>query len=212
MLGALIDVVCHLGGLQASWHRRLHQTMGPLELFLLALSMAMDAFAVSLVAGSLPQIRGFRPAFRISFHFGLFQLLMPILGWIAGSILQQFIGAFDHWAAFGLLCIVGIRMIWSARSPQAFQLTDPSRGWVLVALSLAVSVDALAVGLSLGVLRIPVGYPALVIGIVTGGLSVIGLRIGAGLRNEWGTMFQAIGGMVLMIIGLHIVLSHLLPG
>src|SRR5512140_2130790 len=121
------------------------------EVFLIALSMAMDAFAVCLVAGSMNQANGPRPAFRLSFHFGLFQFVMPVIGWFAGRTLEPLIRDYDHWIAFGLLAFVGGRMVYAALRGEEEQPLDPSRGWTLVLLSIAVSVDALAIGLSLGV-------------------------------------------------------------
>ena len=184
--------------------------MSFLGILLLAVSMAMDAFAVSLGAGSLPETQGPRPTFRLAFHFGLFQFIMPILGWLAGASIEPFIGGVDHWIAFGLLAFVGIRMIRSGLSKgEEENPKDPSRGWTLVLLSVAVSIDALAVGLSLGVLGMPVGYPALVIGLTTGVLSVAGLRLGHGVGGRLGRPFQIIGGLLLIGIGLRIVIMHL---
>lgn len=183
--------------------------MSFLSILVLALSMAMDAFAVSLAAGALPEIRGFRPNFRLAFHFGLFQSIMPVLGWLAGASIEPFIRTFDHWIAFALLSFVGLRMINAARQPVDVQKHDPSRGWTLVLLSVAVSIDALAVGLSLGVLGIAVGYPALIIGVTTAVISVAGLRLGHGLGGRLGRPFEIIGGLLLIGIGVRIVLLHL---
>ena len=183
--------------------------MSFLGILLLAVSMAMDAFAVSLGAGSLPETQGPRPTFRLAFHFGLFQFIMPILGWLAGASIEPFISGVDHWIAAALLAFVGVRMIEAGRRPAGLPAADPSRGWTLVLLSVAVSLDALAVGLSLGVLGIPVGYPALVIGLTTGALSVAGLRLGHGLGGKLGRPFQIVGGVLLIGIGLRILLLHL---
>ena len=184
--------------------------MSFLAILLLAVSMAMDAFTVSLGAGSLPETQGPRPTFRLAFHFGLFQFIMPILGWLAGATIEPFISGVDHWIAFALLVFVGIRMIDAARRRADMPSVDPSRGWTLVLLSVAVSLDALAVGLSLGILGIPVGYPALVIGLTTGALSVAGLRLGHGFGRKLGKPFQIIGGVLLIGIGLRILVLHLM--
>jgi putative Mn2+ efflux pump MntP len=183
--------------------------MPVLEVLLLGLSMGMDAFAVCIAAGSLPQVQGPRPAFRLAFHFGLFQFLMPILGWLAGAGLEPFIRGFDHWLAFGLLGIVGARMIYSALRGQEAQTLDPSRGLTLVVLSVAVSIDALAVGLTLGFLSISAVYPAVSIGVVTGLVSLVGLRLGRDVGARYGSWFKGLGGIVLIAIGLRILLSHL---
>ncbi len=182
------------------------------EVLLIAVSMAMDAFAVCLVAGSLNRATGGRSAFRLSFHFGLFQFIMPVVGWLAGKTLEPLIRNYDHWLALGLLAFVGIRMIVSALQGEEAQPADPSRGWTLVALSVAVSIDALAVGLSLGVLGISVWYPAIIIGIVTGLLSLLGLRIGQRFGSRLGKPVEIIGGLVLIGIGVRIVISHLMGG
>ncbi len=186
--------------------------MPVVEVLLIAVSMAMDAFAVCLVAGSLNHASGGRSAFRLSFHFGLFQFLMPVLGWLAGMTLEPIIKNYDHWVALGLLGFVGVRMIVAALRGDESQPADPSRGWTLVALSVAVSIDALAVGLSLGVLGISVWYPAFVIGIVTGLLSLLGLRLGQRFGNRLGRPVEIVGGLVLIGIGLRIVITHLMGG
>ncbi len=180
------------------------------EILLIALGMAMDAFAVCLAAGSLHETRGPRPAFRLSFHFGLFQFIMPVLGWLAGATVEWLIRDYDHWIAFSLLGLVGVRMIYSAFSGNESYLPDPSRGWTLVLLSIAVSIDALAVGFSLGLLDVFVWYPAILIGVVTGILSLVGLRLGNAFGTVFGQRIRVIGGIVLIAIGVRILTSHLL--
>lgn len=182
------------------------------EVLLIAISMAMDAFAVCLVAGALNQANGARPAFRLSFHFGLFQFIMPVLGWVAGMSLEPLIRNYDHWLALALLGFVGVRMIVAALHGEETQPADPSRGWTLVALSVAVSIDALAVGLSLGVLGLSVWYPAIIIGVVTGLLSLLGLRLGQRFGSRLGKPVEIVGGLVLIGIGVRIVISHLVGG
>lgn len=180
-----------------------------IQIIVLALGLAMDAFAVCLVAGSTGRTHGLRPAFRLSFHFALFQFVMPVLGWLAGSALEGLIRIYDHWIAFGLLAFVGFRMIDSGLRPRAGTSADPSRGWMLVALSVAVSVDALAVGLSLALLGTSVWYPAMLIGVVTGALSLVGLRLGTDLGRKVGQWIQIAGGILLIAIGLEIVVRAL---
>src|SRR5512135_928054 len=142
------------------------------EILLIALSMSMDAFAVCLGAGTQPRTTGRRPVFRLAFHFGLFQFFMPVIGWFAGTTIVRYISAYDHWVAFGLLAFVGIRMIRSGfELTSSEQKNDPSRGWTLVLLAFATSIDALAVGFSLGMVGVTIWYPAVVIGIVTGLIS-----------------------------------------
>jgi putative Mn2+ efflux pump MntP len=184
--------------------------MSIVEILLLAISMAIDAFAVSLAAGAMPGTHGPREAFRLAFHFGLFQFLMPVVGWLAGASIEPLIRNLDHWLAFGLLAFVGARMIYSAWQSEQSLPVDPSRGWTLVVLSIAVSIDALAVGLSLGLVGISVGYPALLIGLTTGLLSLLGLRLGMATGRNLGKPAQLIGGLVLIGIGVRIVLEHVM--
>lgn len=185
--------------------------MSLLETLFLALALAMDAFAVSLsVSAILP--KGRRPALRLAFHFGLFQSLMPVLGWLAGLSLANLISAFDHWAAFLLLLWIGARMLRAGEEAEDEGGKDPSRGWTLLILSVAVSVDALAVGLSLAFLKVDIWQPVLVIGLVTGLLSWLGVRLGRQLGQTWGPRMEKAGGAILILIGLRILISHLLPG
>jgi len=182
-----------------------------LEVLLIALSMAMDAFAVCLGAGTQRQTNGARPTFRLSFHFGLFQFLMPVVGWFAGTTVVRYIAAYDHWVAFGLLAFVGARMIRSGlESNHEAQKNDPSRGWSLILLSIAVSIDALAIGLSLALIGVTIWYPAVVIGVVTGLVSWLGLRLGNVLGGKFGKRMEIAGGVVLILIGVRIVLGHVL--
>lgn len=172
----------------------------------------MDAFAVSIGVGlTLRQVSG-RQTFRLAWHFGLFQALMPILGWLAGLTVERWIAAFDHWVAFTLLAVVGGRMIYEAfqePSPEK-DACDPTRGMSLVVLSVATSIDALAVGLSLGVIGEQIWYPAVVIGVVAGVLTVVGLQLGRRFGAALGRRMEVLGGVVLVGIGVKILVEHLL--
>jgi len=172
--------------------------------------MAMDAFAVCLGVGAARQNNEPRATFRLSFHFGFFQFLLPIVGWFAGLTVVRYIEAYDHWVAFLLLAFVGGRMIWSGfNGDEETHKNDPSRGWNMVLLSVAVSIDALAIGLSLALINVDIWYPAVVIGVVTGLMSLLGLRLGNRLGKKFGKRMEMIGGVVLIVIGLRIVLEHL---
>jgi putative Mn2+ efflux pump MntP len=180
-------------------------------ILLISLSMAMDAFAVCLGAGAQAEVAGPRPTFRLAFHFGLFQFVMPVLGWLAGRTIVQFVAPFDHWVAFGLLAFVGLRMIRSGTDKKGeIARVNPSRGWTLILLSIAVSIDALAVGFSLGLVGITIWYPAAVIGVVTSLVSWLGLRLGNKLGEKFGKRMEIAGGIVLILIGVRIVVMHLL--
>jgi len=180
------------------------------EVFLIALGLAADAFAVSVVAGSTGATRGPRSMLRLSFHFGLFQFLMPILGWLAGLRIEHYVQSFDHWIVFGLLAWVAIRMIRSAgANDERVVQKDPSRGIMLVILSVATSLDALAIGLSLALLGISIWYPSVVIGIVTGVTSFIGILLGQRFSRKFGKRAAEMGGVLLILIGIRILLTHL---
>jgi len=177
----------------------------------IAVALAMDAFAVALGAGmTLSPLSG-RHLFRLGFHFGLFQALMPIVGWLAGLTIQSRIAAWDHWVAFGLLTFVGGKMIWEAfREEDEEKATDPTRGLTLVILSIATSIDALAVGLSLAMLGVSIWVPALVIGVVAAAFTVAGMLLGRRLGALWGRRVEIFGGLVLCGIGIKILIEHTL--
>lgn len=177
---------------------------------LIAVGLAMDAFAVSLGVGTTGKYDDTRSNLRLAFHFGLFQGGMTLLGWIAGSTIAVYIKEFDHWIAMILLGYVGIKMIMSGiNHDQSSYPQNPSRGRLLIILCVATSIDALAVGLSFAMLENEVVWPALLIGIVTFGLSYFGLKGGQKLGEKFGKRMEIIGGGILILIGLRILFSHL---
>ncbi len=181
-------------------------------ILLIALALAVDAFAVALAAGvSLCQVN-FRQVFRLAWHFGLFQAGMNILGWIGGLTVRSYIEALDHWIAFLLLACVGGKMIVEAlrEEHEAGEGADPTRGRMLVTLSVATSIDSLAVGLSFAVLGVSVWLPALVIGLVATVLTAVGLRLGCllGAASRLGARAEIVGGLVLLAIGAKILADH----
>jgi len=185
--------------------------MGWLSLLALAVALAMDAFAVAIVTGLTVKPLTKRHVFRLSFHFGLFQAMMPTVGWAAGKAVQKYIADYDHWVAFGLLAFVGGKMIWSAiggRDGEARSSSDPTLGWELVMLSVATSIDALAVGLSLALIGSAILGPAVVIGIVAAGFTVTGMALGRQIGSMWGRRVEILGGFILLAIGARIVVQH----
>ncbi len=185
-----------------------------MELFtvvFIAVGLAMDCFAVSICVGTTPHSAPARSKLRLAFHFGVFQGLMTFLGWLAGSSIAHFIAQFDHWIALVLLGYVGINMIRSGLNGQGeCYERDPSRGRTMVMLSVATSIDALAVGLSLGMLNGSVVYSAALIGVITFAISLVGLFLGRKLGERFGKRMEVAGGLILNGIGLRIVLTHLL--
>jgi len=178
----------------------------------IALGLAMDAFAVTLGLGCSRRGLTRGQSFRLAGHFGLFQLVMPIIGWAGGMSVERHIRSFDHWVAFGLLAFVGGKMIvesFRSESKEDCPAGDPSRGSRVYLLSLATSIDALAVGLSLAVLEVPILYPAAVIGVVAFGMTVLGGRLGPILGRVVGRRAELAGGVILILIGTKILADHL---
>ena len=174
----------------------------------------MDAAAVSIATSVALARVHWRQVFRFAFHFGLFQMLMPVAGWLLGMGFERLIASWDHWVAFILLAAIGGKAVWQAQQEEkegAVQ-RDPTRGWSLVGLSVATSIDALAVGLSLGVLRVSIWYPAAVIGVITALFSALGMLLGSRLGVRFGARLAVIGGLVLIAIGLKILADHVLLG
>ena len=184
--------------------------MDAITLIGLALALAMDAFAVALGTGAVLSSLTGRHLFRLGFHFGLFQALMPVIGWLAGLTIIQWVEAWDHWIAFSLLAIIGGRMIYEAFSDEEkTDDRDPTKGLSLVLLSIATSIDALAVGFSLSVIGVSIWMPALVIGLVAGVLTIAGMLLGGRIGDRWGSRVEILGGLVLIAIGAKILIEHL---
>jgi putative Mn2+ efflux pump MntP len=172
------------------------------ETLLVAVALGCDAFAVGLGVGTRFCSR--RQVFRLSFHFGLFQFLMPLLGWFLG---QNLIGVARQWApwiAFALLFFIGAKMgyesLWGSESHPDGECPDPTRGFSLVMLSLATSIDALGVGLSLGILGQSLLTSAVCIGVVACGMTWLAMKLGNRLSESFGQRMEIVGGIILMAI------------
>lgn len=178
----------------------------------IAVGLAMDAFAVAVACSITLRRVSLRQTFRIGFHFGLFQAMMPVIGWVAGQSARKYIESWDHWVAFGLLAAVGGKAIYEAICEQDDELTqsDPTRGMSLVIFSVATSIDALAVGLSLGMLHVEILYPAAVIGVITASITSLGMLLGSRIGDRLGGRMEIIGGLVLIGIGVKILFSHMM--
>lgn len=186
--------------------------MSWLNLLAIALALAMDAFAVALATGLALNPLTARHIFRLAFHFGLFQALMPLIGWSLGLFVQELVAGVDHWVAFGLLVFVGGKMLFEAGHEQRAKRKprDPTRGWDLVLLSVATSIDAFAVGLSLAMLKTTIVLPVFVIGVVAGTLTWWGMLLGRRVGTFWGKGVEVFGGLILCGIGVKIMLEHIL--
>ena len=183
-----------------------------LALLGLSVGLAMDAFAVAVAVGMAIEAVTPRHVFRLGFHFGLFQFIMPIVGWLAGEGLATRIGGYDRWLACVLLGYVGGKMLWEAarRKSDGESGNDPTRGLNLLTLSVATSVDALAVGMSMAFLGVSVWIPSVVIGVVTATLTAIGITGGSRIGSRWGRWAEIAGGVVLILMGLNFLMGHLL--
>jgi putative Mn2+ efflux pump MntP len=176
----------------------------------IAVGLSMDALAVSIVAGSVYRELRVRHALRMALFFGGFQAVMPIIGFLAGMSLKEYIAAYDHWIAFGLLAFVGGKMIYESLKIEAAQKNlDPSNLLVLLALSVATSIDALAVGITLSVLTTSIMGAAVIIGLVTFTLSYTGILIGKRFGHFFESKIEILGGLILIAIGLKILIGHL---
>ena len=184
--------------------------MDLLDIIMISFGLAMDAFTVSLSAGTSGLVRGPRAVFRLTFHFGLFQFMMPVIGWFLGIKVEPVISSWDHWIAFGLLSFVGGKMLIGAfKQSEPGMKSDPSKGASLILLSIATSIDALAIGLSLAMLKVDILYPSVMIGIVTGILSLAGVRLGKYIGKKISTNMEIAGGILLIGIGIRILITHL---
>ncbi len=187
--------------------------MGFVELTFVALGLAMDALAVSVAEGIALKRVTRRHVVRVAAHFGGFQGLMPVVGWLAGSRLRVYVAAWDHWVAFGLLVAIGGKML--ADAALGFEtgaMREPVEGWRLVGLSVATSIDALAVGMSLAMVGVLVWWPAVWIGIVTATLCATGIRLGDRIGQRIERYAELCGGVILCLIGVRILTQHLAGG
>lgn len=179
-------------------------------ILLIAVALSPDCFAVALAAG-IPGGKGrIRDAARIALAFGAFQAGMPVLGWLAGSSVLDYISGLDHWIAFSLLAIVGVRMIREGISGEEEKDVSLDTGSLLV-LSVATSIDALAVGLTFSFLQTGILIPCLIIGLTTCIIAFLGAMLGGALAQRWGEVMEILGGVVLIGIGIRILIEHI-PG
>ena len=188
------------------WQKGTGMNFNWLSLLAISLALGMDALAVSIAVGLIVKTVTPRRVFRLSFHFGLFQFLMPIVGWLAGRQLAGIPSAYHRWAAFGLVCLVGGKMLWGARREKKADF-DPTRGLALVTLSLATSIDALAVGMSMALLGVSIWGPSVVIALVAAGMTAIGILLADRLGPRWEHWGEAIGGIVLILVGLKMLIG-----
>lgn len=183
--------------------------MSLITVFFIAIGLGIDAFSVAIGIGAANNKKSWGPVLRLATAFGLFQFVMPIIGWLAGLTVVEIIESFDHWIAFGLLALVGGKMIREGfEKERAEEREDQTRGWPLLMLSVATSIDALAVGFSFSVLKNPILLPAVMIGIVCFLMTVTGMTFGKVLAKIFGKKVEIFGGLVLIAIGVKILMDH----
>jgi len=176
----------------------------------IGIGLSMDAFAVSISCGLTIKNLKKRNAFKIGAFFGSFQAVMPVIGWLAGLNLRELISGLDHWVAFMLLLIVGARMIYEATRPEYCERKiDPLKHKTLLLLSVATSIDALAVGLSFAFLNISIVLPVIIIGLITFSISFFGVLGGKKIGCYFRKKVEIAGGLILIGIGLKILVQHI---
>jgi len=184
--------------------------MDVVTIVLIAVGLAMDAFAVSIASGITITHQRRKNALLMASFFGIFQMLMPLIGWFVGLSLRDLIIGVDHWVAFGLLAFIGSKMIYDSTKKEDGKKGNTIRISSLLTLSVATSIDALMVGLSFAFLQTAIAVPILVIGIVTFALSYAGFMFGCAIGNIFGNKIKILGGLMLIAIGIKRLLDHLL--
>lgn len=183
--------------------------MDIVEIILISLGLAMDAFAVSICKGLSMIKMNWKKAIIIGLYFGTFQAVMPVIGYFLGNTFDHFITTIDHWVAFILLAGIGINMIKEAFSKDSENCNDNVDVKTMIILAIATSIDALAVGITFACLRVDILLPAILIGIITFILSVIGVKIGNKFGDKYRAKAEFAGGLILILLGIKTVLEHL---
>ena len=181
------------------------------EILLIAIGLSMDSLAVSITCGAILNSFHVRHIFRIALFMGLFQGIMPLIGWLAGKSFQVYIENFDHWIAFGLLSYLGGKMLYDGifTKDDDCKCLDPTKAVTLLGLAIATSIDALVIGLSFAVLKIEVIEPVLIIGFTTFILSFIGASFSSKFGHRINIKMEIVGGIILIGLGIKILIEHL---
>ena len=184
--------------------------MSFLELFIIAVGVSMDAFAVSICKGlSVRKLRS-RYVFSVAMWFGGFQALMPLLGYFLGVSFAEYVTEYDHWISFVLLAIIGGKMIKESFEDESVEMNPDFSFKTMLALAVATSIDALAVGVSFAFLKVNIWLAVLLIGVTTAGFSGAGIVIGNSFGARYKSKAELAGGVILVLIGIKIFVQHLL--
>ncbi|HSV42987.1 MAG TPA: manganese efflux pump MntP family protein [Candidatus Bathyarchaeia archaeon] len=183
--------------------------MGWWAVFLIAVGLAMDAFAISIATGIALDRGHVRNALRMGASFGFFQMMMPVLGWSLGRTVVGWVEHIDHWVAFGILVVIGGKMIYEAFQLEKAERAEDRVSWMkLFGLSIATSIDAFAVGIGLAFLKVDIFWPVVVIGVVTFGMSFAGVFIGNHVGHLFEKKIEILGGLILILLGIAILMKH----
>ncbi len=183
--------------------------MGALEILLISIGLAMDAFAVSVCKGLAMKKMSWKNAIIIGIYFGTFQALMPVLGYFLGATFENLVTKIDHWVAFGLLNLIGVNMLKEAFSKETEENNDDIGVKTMMILAIATSIDALAIGITFAFLRVNLPVAVTMIGVITFILSVIGVKIGNKFGDKYERKAEVVGGLILILMGVKILLEHL---
>lgn len=179
-----------------------------LSLFVLALALAADAFAVSLSQGAVTRERPHNTALMLGGAFGLAQGIMPLIGWSAGVVMTAAIAAYDHWIAFGVLAFLGVRLILEGLSGDGEASAKRVTGWGLLAMAVATSIDAAGAGLAFGAMDVNPFFAAAMIAVITAIACAAGVYLGRAVGTRLGATAELAGGAALMAIGVKILWDH----
>ena len=183
--------------------------MGAIEILLISIGLAMDAFAVSVCKGLAMKKMSWKKAIIIGLYFGIFQAVMPVIGYFLGTTFEKFITNVDHWVAFILLVGIGINMVKEAFDRESENRNDNVDVKTMLVLSIATSIDALAIGITFACLKIHIVMPVITIGLITFIISIIGVKIGNRFGDKYEKKAEIMGGVILILLGIKILLEHL---
>ena len=188
--------------------------MTGLEIWLLAIGLAMDCFAVSIASGIILKRTRWKPMLVMAFAFGFFQAIMPFIGWMCAKTFSHLIESVDHWIAFGLLSAIGIQMIREGFGKKEETKFDPLSYKVVLTLAVATSIDAMAVGVSMAFMQIgsswdTIAIPAVLIAAISSALTIAGLGTGIFIGRKIPCSIAPVGGLILIGIGIKIIIEHL---
>jgi putative Mn2+ efflux pump MntP len=186
--------------------------MNPVSILLLGFAMSTDAFAAAIGKGAAMTRPRLGQALRVGLIFGVIEAITPLVGWLLGKGASRYIAAWDHWIAFGLLLVLGLHMIWNSLQPEPDEPVDAAKkhGFVTLALTgLSTSIDALAVGVGLAFVKVPIVLVAAMIGLCTFSMVTLGIMLGRVLGEMVGKRAEMIGGIILIGVGVVIVYEHL---